>query len=415
MSLYCKLGLAVSALVSGAAALRGWRRPQAQDHSQYELRQVQVIFRHGARTPLDTRSIIEEAEWNLKLLLPPVHTLIDYTVVDLNGKPQPPSLIDDANNIKQFKTGMRVGQLTSVGMEQLYALGKRMRVSYIEEKQFLSPAYSPLEIYVRSTNIERTIKSTRCMLAGLFQQKQDAKVIIFTTDTESEILYPNTYGCKRLHILNRQLWKKVRAQPDVQCDMRLLQQSLGVVPDDNATFIDIMDDMIARKAHGLPLPKVLMEWEETIKQQAVKTLCSSFSLPNREGLQLSVGPVIDMLLTNINDNIQDGNSSSKQKMYLYSGHDTTLVPILYVLGIFNWDWPSYASDLTFELFEHQSSKEKFMKVSYSGKDQLVRGCSSIFCPLDEFLKVFKCCTLNMEEYNTLCDDIDSLQKEKQSK
>lgn len=85
---------------------------------------------------------------------------------------------------------------------------------------------------VRSTNIVRTIESAKCLIAGLFQQKQEGRaeihmcmllcilfwissnlmnfsvlleeiVSILTTEAESEILYPNYHGCKLLKILGR--------------------------------------------------------------------------------------------------------------------------------------------------------------------------------------------------------------------
>lgn len=84
---------------------------------------------------------------------------------------------------------------------------------------------------VRSTNIVRTIESAKCLVAGLFQQKQKGRVEIhmcqilldlfwilsnlflsfsplfedivpiLTTEAESEILYPNYHACKMLKIL----------------------------------------------------------------------------------------------------------------------------------------------------------------------------------------------------------------------
>lgn len=52
---------------------------------------------------------------------------------------------------------------------------------------------------------------------------------------------------------------------------------------------------------------------------------------------------------------------------MYSAHDTTLMPCLMALGIFDMKWPPYAADLTLELYQHRQTSEAFVKVSYVGQ------------------------------------------------
>ena len=49
---------------------------------------------------------------------------------------------------------------------QQYQLGQHFRRRYIEEIPFLSPCYDPSEIYVRSTDFDRTIRSAMANMAG---------------------------------------------------------------------------------------------------------------------------------------------------------------------------------------------------------------------------------------------------------
>ena len=56
-----------------------------------------------------------------------------------------------------------------------------------------------------------------------------------------------------------------------------------------------------------------------------------------------------------------------RKLFLYSVHDTTLMPCLMALGIFDMKWPPYAADITLELLEHRTTKEAFVKVAYLGQ------------------------------------------------
>lgn len=81
------------------------------------------------------------------------------------------------------------------------------------------------------------------------------------------------------------------------------------------------------------------------------------------------------------------------KFVLYSGHDTSLRPMLAVLGIGEGRWPSYASRIVIELYSQKqiSKKVYFIKVIYNGEDKtrLVKFCKNInndgLCKLSDFL------------------------------
>ena len=59
-------------------------------------------------------------------------------------------------------------QLTPVGMRQQEILGKMIRQDYIDSIRFLSRKYSPHEIKVYSTNLNRTIMSAISLMYGLY-------------------------------------------------------------------------------------------------------------------------------------------------------------------------------------------------------------------------------------------------------
>lgn len=126
---------------------------------------------------------------------------------------------------------------------------------------------------------------------------------------------------------------------------------------------------------------------------------------------------------------------SNRKLFLYSAHDTTLMPCLMALGIFDMRWPPYAADLTLELYQHRQTREAFVKVSYVGQvrhgllsweplrlrplffgsaltfcsplqDQLIPGCSGLYCPLEEFRKAVSAYSLSSELHRSLCDSTE---------
>lgn len=60
------------------------------------------------------------------------------------------------------------GELTSTGQRQHYYLGQQLRKEYIIEQNFLNPSYNHSEMYVRSTDVNRTLNSAASQLYGMF-------------------------------------------------------------------------------------------------------------------------------------------------------------------------------------------------------------------------------------------------------
>ncbi|KAA0715693.1 Lysophosphatidic acid phosphatase type 6 [Triplophysa tibetana] len=400
--LKCIMWARVGLLGSVALGSMVWSQKNKTEVSPYELKLIQVLFRHGARTPLKSIPDVLEAQWVPELLKAPAHTEIDYIVTDLQGGPRPPSPVEESYRAKILTGGTYPGQLTTLGMQQLYDLGVRLRKRYIEDVPFLTSSFSPKEVYIRSTNIVRTIESAKCLVAGLFQQEQAGVVPIHTDKAENEVLYPNYFGCKLLKLLSGPRWTESSTLPDIAADLRSIQSALGVDPHQHLDFIHIRDDMVARETHGLPVPAALENWRNTVEKRAVDMMCYIYEPSNRQIVQMCVGPFFNILLTNIEDKVQGTTSNADRKLFLYSVHDTTLMPCLMALGVFDMTWPPYAADITLELHQHRQTKQHYVKVSYIGQDQKIPGCSDVYCPLNEFKEALAVYSLPEERYQALC-------------
>lgn len=129
-----------------------------------------------------------------------------------------------------------------------------------------------------------------------------------------------------------------------------------------------------------------------------------------------------------------------RKLFLYASHDSTLIPLLLALGTFDNKWPPYAADVALELYQHRRTKEWFVRVTYRGEvrscdkcllqilglwfhhaakkgfgsaqylwfclfalqEQVVKGCKTGLCSLEEFLEVLSRYSLTPEKYSRLC-------------
>ena len=61
-----------------------------------------------------------------------------------------------------------IEELTEVGKRMLYLLGVKTRKRYVDKYNLLSKEYNPQEIYIRSTDVNRTIESIESLLQGLY-------------------------------------------------------------------------------------------------------------------------------------------------------------------------------------------------------------------------------------------------------
>lgn len=61
---------------------------------------------------------------------------------------------------------------------------------------------------------------------------------------------------------------------------------------------------------------------------------------------------------------------------LFSGHDTTLLPLLLALNQTNVIWPSYASHIIFEVEKDGSGAPTFVNVKYNNELMSIPACNN---------------------------------------
>lgn len=101
------------------------------------LKQVSVVFRHGARTPL-TGKHIDGIIWDD---CQAYRNTVEVLLRSPKGTARPPAPSDDAQVAVQLPGGCHKGQLTTRGQQQALEFGRFLRKRYIETHMLLPRVY----------------------------------------------------------------------------------------------------------------------------------------------------------------------------------------------------------------------------------------------------------------------------------
>lgn len=345
--------LGIMVLLSGEilAAVR-----VAQAH---QLRFVTVVYRHGDRSPVRAypKDVHQESAW-----------------------PQ------------------GFGQLTQVGMRQHWDLGQALRARY---KGFLNESYDRHEIYVRSTDVDRTLMSAESNLAGLyppegaqiFQPNISWQPIPVHTvpDCEERLLKFPILPCPKylkLQEETRHSPEYVNKTRDNMDFLQMVANNTGLADCSLESVWTISDILFCESKHNLSLPswatKDVLEQLSDLKDFSFRFLFGIIEQEKKARLQ--GGVLVAQILKNISAAAH--NSSNGLKFIAYSTHDTTLGALHMALDVYNGKQAPYASCHIFELYEE--SPGNFTVEMYFRNDSTrqpfpltIPGCVHS-CPLEKF-------------------------------
>uniref|UniRef100_A0A8B9BHI7 Lysosomal acid phosphatase n=1 Tax=Anser brachyrhynchus TaxID=132585 RepID=A0A8B9BHI7_9AVES len=327
------------------------------------LRFVTLVYRHGDRSPIKAypRDPFQEAAW-----------------------PQ------------------GFGQLTQVGMRQQWELGQALRRRY---RGFLGAAYRRQEIFIRSTDYDRTLMSAEANLAGLYPPERQQMfnpniswqpIPVHTVPESGERLLKFPLNpCPRYE----QLQNETRHSPEYINKTRENLQFLQMVANETGirdvsleTVWSVYDTLFCEQVHKMDLPPwVTPDVMSQLKQLKDFGFEFLFGIHHRvEKARLQGGVLLDNIRKNLT---KAANASAHQhlKLLAYSAHDTTLVALQMALDVYNKIQAPYASCHLFELYQEDDgdfSVEMFFR-NESGKEPFpltIPGCQQK-CPLHKFLEL----------------------------
>eukprot|EP00698_Gefionella_okellyi_P008430 TRINITY_DN2094_c0_g1_i1.p1 TRINITY_DN2094_c0_g1~~TRINITY_DN2094_c0_g1_i1.p1 ORF type:complete len:355 (+),score=54.92 TRINITY_DN2094_c0_g1_i1:105-1169(+) len=312
------------------------------------LKQVQVLSRHGDRTPT-TAIKTSPVEWTCsENQLQHVGFGTDATVLLPDRLHR---VIADANHMV-LEGNCFAGQLTTIGFDEVAALGAWLQQAYVVNTPLIDGSYNADQVYVRSSNVPRTIQSAQGILAGLFPQMKptsDSAVVvpIIVRDSGTEDMHLNPSYCPRMVEAASEallLDPAVVAQITVMLDpiRKILEDAFNST--DPLLALEYYDNMNCRAHHNLSQPA-------GITPEVLQVLTDVWGLLGGvlfNSTTFSMGSFWTTLLNNLQ------HPEQTVKLFLFSGHDTSVGPLLSALQLYNGTWPPYASNIVLELWQNSS-------------------------------------------------------------
>ncbi|XP_065086234.1 venom acid phosphatase Acph-1 [Ochlerotatus camptorhynchus] len=324
----------------------------------YELKQVHVVFRHGQRTPADTY---------------PNDPLINSTFAPYGW-----------------------GQLTNFGKQSLYNIGVWLRHRYAK---LLGKLYYSDKIFAQSTGVSRTQMSIELVLASLYPPADTAQewnkalnwqpIPYFSEPLDQDTLLLVRTSCPRYHealmeVMDSAEVRQILNESQELFDNLTLITGMNIkTPDDVQSLYSTLK---AESEFGLQLP----EWTKDYypeKMLPLTTLSYVLNVYNDELKKLKGGPFLKKTLGEWEAVMaaDEFSSAKNKKMFIYAGHDSTVVNILSAFNVWKEQFPGYAIMALFELYKHQFSGEYYVRiyqknVGESPVSLKIPGCSK-YCPV----------------------------------
>jgi len=410
------LVIATNALSYCQAPLPKYSFPYFRDGS-LELKQVAIYHRHGDRSPLNMLPHERNetgVEWNCDQ-----HILYGTDVSGNSDFGINYAVYDNLTNIwatarNSWRGNCFPGQLTKEGASMTYQLGLALRDIYVKQLNFIPEYYDPSAVYFRATGVPRAQQSLFSVLQGMYPpsaRKDGASIPFHVVADDYETMVPNTKMCPRLETLRtiakkQPEWVQVtkKLQPIVDRMVSITGTAKTLLDTPNAA-IQWMDILYARLCHGMPLPcsgsNCITEDDVAAIGDASTFMVNSVYGVNASGsgyepARLIAGPILHELL-DFMDKMVNGNKNVPRYLH-FSGHDTTIQPLMAALQNNFPEYMPYISQLIIELYQDSSSKEFFVRAMYNNKQLVLPDCWSTICPYT----VFK----NMIETHYTINDVE---------
>lgn len=378
---------------------------------EYVIKRVIVIHRHGDRSQIARSAgpAFPEAEkitnaWNSNMVIPETKEQLakvarkrtaEKNHAELESEP----LLYTGRDKDEFP----YGQLTELGAQQMIAVGTALRERYQSLLHATMPLSAP-NFYCRTTNLCRTNMSLRALLVGLLDTK-DLATSVITIDTrakQSETMYPdcNDEPCQAMLSRRKVLYDSNYIANNFPGYSELEAKFKSVLGyTERMSWLTAREVLFAQEIHGIEYTTGLSS-ADIDKSSALAGFMWGRLFKDQYMNRLSIGRFVREILRDLKAALA---ADSPVKFLIYSGHDSTLVPILCALDMYDDVWPPYAAYLSLEIAHAVGNeKELFVRANYNGEYKHMFKETTLWCPYDTFLTHMNRFAISSSEYAHTC-------------
>ena len=329
--------------------------------SNYKLISISLLTRHGIRTPLyNWKSNNYSGFWTCES---EDSNSPRMNVINFNNFSRRYFYVMDSKYVS-FPPSCNEGELLLTGMYQHGELGKFYRKYLIDELNFLPFNLNSNLLNIRSSNVDRCIKSLESFLIEFYPpEKPNEKLNIITGTPNNEPLYPDYDQCEELQIK----WLKFKNSIEFQNKMNYSKNLYKKVYEDfNINFDDtnwmfIGDWLSSYYCSNQELPSWVTE--ELFNQSQIDM--AYYSIGFFKFINGIAGSSIwREIIKNIDLQL---NNTIKSIYHHYSAHDSTLMALLNTINYNLEILPPFGSHLAIELWQ-KNNEEPLIKIIYNGEE-----------------------------------------------
>ncbi|ETV74830.1 hypothetical protein H257_10888 [Aphanomyces astaci] len=381
--------------------------------STVELVQVQIVVRHGARTPCYPDSCWKDydEEWNCiarELSRPSLTGLDDVPSRKHNKQALEFTKVFTAGgNIRRGNCSL--GQLTDEGFAQEVQNAKHFRDAYVTSAVGLFAAdeavdlTDPSDVYFESSDIPRTVQSGQTIVQGMFPSvaHPTKPVPWHTQDKAVSTIFPNEANCPTLAAVGKQ-WL---ASPEFHAwAVAPANLELDAALDETLTSFSapsLFDCLMTSKCTDRRIPMSDELFRVTVHREETSVLLQ-YLFHDSKYSKVAMKAFLQQAITSrLLDAAENHHRRRPLRLALYSVHDSSLMALLAALGGDLWltEWVPYASHMVFEVYRAKRSRQAntlsdhttasidhpsfFVRVLYQGQPLLLGPCTTELCPVDE--------------------------------